>query len=256
MKKSLLKCLKRHSPVILSCLAATGVIGTVVMAVKATPKVQSRIREAENVKSSKLTKRETVVVAGAVYLPSVLMGVATILCIIGSNILSRKQQASLISAYALLDESYKSYKNAAKTVYGEEADVKITAEVAKDVYVSASGMTVYDSNWDDESEKKLFYDSYSKRYFTSTFATVISALYHINRNLALRGYVPINEFYEFLGVEKVEHGDCFGWIFNDLVEQGLLWLDFENYPVEFDDGLECYIVSSTLNPTFIDEDKL
>ena len=67
---------------------------------------------------------------------SVLLGVSTIACIFGANALNQKKQASLMSAYAMLNESYKQYRKAAKTVYGEDADDKIHAEMAKDAMVS------------------------------------------------------------------------------------------------------------------------
>ncbi|MCG5029675.1 DUF6353 family protein, partial [[Ruminococcus] torques] len=58
------------------------------------------------------------------------MGVSTIACIFGANALNQKKQASLMSAYVMLNESYKQYRKSAKTVYGEDADDKIHAEMA------------------------------------------------------------------------------------------------------------------------------
>lgn len=175
------------------------------------------------------------------------MGVSTIVCIFGANVLSRKNQASLISAYALLDESYKKYQKAAVQVYGEDADSKIKAEAAKETYITEDGRSLYEPDL-DESEKFLFYDYYSSRYFTSSIPAVINAQYHINRNLALKGEVTLNEFYEFLGLEEMEGGDEVGWNIDDLITGGILWLDFENRYTELDDGLRCCIISFMYDP--------
>lgn len=83
---------------------------TAVMAVKATPKALRLIEEAEKEKGKKLTKTETVKVAWTPYIPTVLVGASTIACIFGANVLNKRRQAALMSAYALLDSSYKEYK--------------------------------------------------------------------------------------------------------------------------------------------------
>ena len=55
-------------------------------------------------------------------------------CIFGSNVLNKRQQASLASAYALLDTSFKEYKKKVIDLYNEEADIEIRNEIAKDKY--------------------------------------------------------------------------------------------------------------------------
>ena len=55
-----------------------------------------------------------------------------------------------MSAYVMLNESYKQYRKSAKTVYGEDADDKIHAEMAKDAMVSSYdwGYQVYNMDMD------------------------------------------------------------------------------------------------------------
>ena len=110
--------LYRSSPTILTVVASIGVIATTITAVQATPKAIKLLKEAELEKGENLTKLEIVRVAGPTYIPSVLLGVSTIACIFGANALNQKKQASLMSAYVMLNESYKQYRKSAKTVYG------------------------------------------------------------------------------------------------------------------------------------------
>ena len=156
---------KQHGSKILTCVGALGVAATTIMAVKATPKAISLLQEAKEEKGEDLPTLETIRTAAPVYIPSVLIGVSTIACIFGANALNKKQQASMVSAYALLENSYKEYRNKVKDMIGEKADSEIEEEIRS-----------YEPNEDEESDqddKKLFLDLASLRYFESTMDEVV-----------------------------------------------------------------------------------
>lgn len=246
--------LRRASPAIMTCISIVGVIGTTTMAVRATPKALRLIKaKKDELKADKLTPMELVQTTWQCYIPSALIGTGTIACIIGIGVMGRRNRAVLTSAYAMLNESYKQYRQAAKRVYGGDADSKIHAEMAKDAYVHTSdwGYQVYNLDMDLESERVLCYDMISRRYFNTTMAAVINAQYHINRNLQLRGYCSVNEYYDFLGIEGIKYGDEMGWCLEDMFVDGFAWLDFDNRKTVLEDGLECYILS-TFDPTKFD----
>lgn len=239
--------LYRSSPTILTVVASVGVIVTTITAVRATPKAVKLLKEAELEKGENLTKVEIIRVAGPSYIPSALLGISTIVCIFGANALNQKKQASLMSAYAMLNESYKQYRKSAKIVYGEDADDKIHAEMAKDAMVSTYdwGYQVYNMDMDSESERLLFYDLSSKKYFRTTMAAVLNAQYHVNRNLSIRGNCSLNEYLSFLGVEGIDGGDDLGWDISYMAEEmDCYWLDFDNYKSTLEDGLECIIIDT------------
>ena len=142
--------IKRNTPTILTCLGAAGVIVTAVMAVKETPKALILLENTKEEKGEELTKLEKFKIAGPVYIPAVITGTATIACIFGSNIVSKNQQATLMSAYALLDSSYKEYKKKTEELYGEDAGRQIREEIAKDKYMG-DGILL-----DDNKELLLF----------------------------------------------------------------------------------------------------
>jgi hypothetical protein len=251
--------LKRSSPTILTCFSVAGVVGTTVLAVRATPKAleiinDERLERADNDEkfiygSTPLPIKDVIRLTWKCYIPAALVGLSTIACIFGANVLNKRNQASLASAYALLSESYQQYRKAAKTVYGDDADSKIKAQMAKDTYISDGwGYSVYSPDLDSESEKILCYDLFSRRYFTSTMAAVLNAQYHVNRNLQLRGEVSINEYYDFLGIDKIENGDDIGWSIDEFIEGGIAWLDFNNMHTVMDDGLECCVISALWDP--------
>lgn len=239
--------LYRSSPTILTVVASVGVIVTTITAVRATPKAVKLLKEAELEKGENLTKVEIIRVAGPSYIPSALLGISTIVCIFGANALNQKKQASLMSAYVMLNESYKQYRKSAKIVYGEDADDKIHVEMAKDAMVATYdwGYQVYNMDMDSESERLLFYDLSSKKYFRTTMAAVLNAQYHVNRNLAIRGDCSLNEYLSFLGVEGIDGGDDLGWDISYMVEEmDCYWLDFDNHKTTLEDGLECIIIDT------------
>lgn len=243
--------LKKNTSTILTCAGAAGVIATTVMAVQATPKALTLIKEEEAIKGGDLTKLEKVKVAGPTYIPAAITGVATIACIFGANVLNKRYQASLISAYALLDTSFKDYKRKLKELYGQETHNNIidslTIEKAENVNVTGAyfSMDCDLSIEDNDGSEKLFYDEFSNRYFEATIEQVISAEYHLNRNYTLRGYSVLNELYEFLGLETTDNGSVLGWMPTD---EGEYWIDFNHRKVVMDDGLECYIIEMPFEP--------
>lgn len=155
---------------LLTCIGAIGVVATSIMAVKATPKATKLLEASEKEKGDKLTKMEVVKIAGPAYIPSVIVGLSTIACIFGANILTRNSQASMASAYALLDRSYKEYRNKVNALYGEEADERVVAEVANDHYDEYDESVI-----DEESDDvKLFFDYNTLKMFRAPMNKVIN----------------------------------------------------------------------------------
>lgn len=233
--------LKRNSATILTCVGAAGVVITTVSAVKATPKAISLLEEAKEEKGEDLTKLEVVKAAAPAYVPAVIMGAATITCIFGANMLNKRQQAAIMSAYALLDKSYKDYRNKVEDLYGEEVDTHIKKEVVKD--------KLADKDIVLNDDEELFYDYFSDRYFNATKHAVQQAEYHLNRNLVQRDYAYVNEFYEELGLEPIDGGWDLGWSPGMNLETAWQeWLDFGHEKVVMDDGLECTIITFYIEP--------
>ena len=242
---------KRNSATILTCVGGVGVVSTAVLAAKAAPKATKLLEEAKQEKKEELSKWEIVRVAGPVYAPTIVTGMATLACIFGANVLNKRNQAALMSAYALVDTKYKEYRNKVKELYGEETDQEvinaIAVEKAGDVYVSAECLCENCdlSVEDNDGEPKLFYDEHSNRYFEATIERVIQAEYHLNRNFTLRGHVYLNEFYEFLGLPQTDFGEEMGWSCSD----GYSWIDFEHTLITKDDGgPDIYAINAIFPP--------
>lgn len=236
------KFLNRNGSTILTCLGGVGLIATSVMTAKATPKAMQLLEEAKEEKGDDLTKLEIVKAAGPSYIPAVLTGAATIACIFGANALNKRHQASLISAYALIDNSYKEYKKKVGELYGEDADEKVVEEIAKDKFAEAPIVVGGDN--------QLFYEEFSGRYFEAPMEAVIAAEYEMNRKLAVEyGGIYLNEWFDLLGLEVTDYGEHLGWsacYLSEVYWQN--WIDFQHHTVELDDGLECVIITMQMEP--------
>lgn len=234
--------LKRHSSTILTCVGAAGVIVTSVLAVKATPKALALLEEAKAEKEEELTKLEIIEVAGPAYIPAILTGAATITCIFGANVLNKQQQASLMSAYALLENSYKEYQSKAKELYGKDADERIKQEIVRGMY-----KTKTPSN----DDKQLFFDFFTMEFFESTIEEVMAAEEAFNRILVTNNYASLNEYCDVLGIPRAEYGFELGWSSDlDKTFYGYSWIDFEHEKAVMSDGLECTIITMSREPEF------
>lgn len=197
---------RKHGSRILTGLGIVGFVATVVTAVKATPKAVEIIKEKENEKQAPLTTFEKAKCAAHCYIPAALTGTATVVCIVGANITNLKIAASLSSGCALIVDQFNRYRNSAKDIYGEEGHRAIvehmeTVDREETYPYSSGGIVAHGFDLPENSEQYLFFDTISEVFFTATYEEVLQALYHLNRNFAGRGYLPLNEYYEFLGIE-------------------------------------------------------
>ncbi len=242
---------KRNSSTILTVLGCAGVVATAVLSARAAPKAKRLLANAELEKGEELTVLEKTETVALTYLPAILTGSATIFCICGAQILNQHQQASMASAYALLDQSYKDYRRKLKQLYGEEADQRIieaiAVEKAEKVHINADYMfSDCDLSLDESTGKTtLFYEEYSKRFFSATVEQVQNAEYHLNRNYALGGSVILNDLYSFLGLAPTDFGEILGWAPTD---EGEYWIEFNHRKAKLKDGTEFYIIEMPFKP--------
>lgn len=230
--------IKKNAPTILSCLGVAGVATTTIMGIKATPKAIDILdsQEEELPRFKKFTK------VLPVYIPTILMGTATISCILGAHVLNQQQQAVLMSAYGYLDSAFKEYRGKVNELYGEDADKNVRREIAKDKYESRP--------IPEYAETKLFYDEIGGRYFEATLNDIQNALYQANRLYNLHMTFSLNELYDLLKLPRIESGEVLGWsATKDWEILGSTWIDIRWEPMTMPDGMECLVLSYSVEPS-------
>lgn len=249
MNKQLPRSIRKALPTALAVLASVGVGATAYSSGKAAVRAH---KELERLHKDESDKKEQFKLVWKYYIPTAAIGVGTIICIFGSNTCNRRNQASLASAYALVERAYKEYTDKVKELYGMETHNSIldsiAREKAKDVPLYGESFCGLNSlDFEVDEELRLFYDSFSGRYFESTIGRVLQAEYHLNRNFTLGGAVTLNDYFGFLGLEQTEEGDVLAW--SPYNCDGIAWLDFNHHKEMLDDTLECCVIDMVFIPT-------
>lgn len=251
---NLQKFIEKHSSAILTGISVIGVGITTGLAINSTIKAVKIIEDktVELTKHEKIyadnnpytvaippkfTKKDILYYTWKQYIPVAVSGLSTILCIVGIHCLNRCMQASLISAYALLDNTYKEYKQKIHELYPDDPKViNFEHEVIKSKFKKDMIL---------DEDKQLFFDYQTMQYFESTMEDVMDAERHMNECLAEDGYVCINELYEYLDLPTTLYGWQMGWSYSTsdkLYSEDDIKLTFSYEKVVMDDGLECIII--------------
>lgn len=235
------------SPIALTILGCAGVIATAVTAVKATPKALKIIeKEFEDVPP---TKKEAVEATWKCYIPSAIIGIATIGCVIGSTGISYKSQASLISAYTLLERSYKEYKDKVKELFGEDGEREVKASIVRDHFMEGDHIPT------PLGEKLIFYIDHYEDFFERTMLEVKDAEYELNRKFTREGLATLNDFFRLLDLPETEIGELIGWSIDGAYEEsGYFWIEFEHTLITMDE-VECYAIDTPYRPDFLYSQK-
>ena len=243
--------LNKNSPTILTGCAVAGLMGTTVMAVSATPEALRLIMCEENLRAKEgtslsLTKVEIIKLTWKCYIPTVLMGGATIACVIGANAIGLKRNAALASLYSLTEKSLKEYQGKVIETIGEKKEQKIQDEIAKDHLLKNPPRS--DEIISTGNGETLCYDSLSGRYFKSDIEKIRKAENLLNKDLLADNFISLNEIYEELGLPPIGLGDEVGWA---------LWIDDGDDLVSFAyssqltaDGIPCLVLNYAVKPKF------
>lgn len=228
--------LKKQLPNILTAMSMCGVVATAYLASKATKDAEERIFESTNDmdKFSNLDLVTKVRITYPAYIPTAITALSTIGCILGANILDRRHQADITSAYIMLDQAFRKYRNKVIELEGADIDRNIRSNIVKDRYRDEKC-----SHSDDGM--LIFYEEHYGKFFERHMSEVIDAQYQLNRKFAIDGEASVNDFLQYLGLEGVPGGNTIGWTIEDDYFT-YPWLDFDHELVILEDGMECHSI--------------
>ena len=237
--------LSKNSPAILTSVSVVGVATTAILAVKATPKAMRLIEELEEYKSEldePVTKKDIIKETWKCYIPAMVVGGATVACIIGSNSINTRRNAALASVYSLSEKAMKEYQAKVVETIGEKKHQEIKDKVAserikndpvgdKEIVITGNG-------------EMLCYDALSGRYFKSDIEKIKSSINQLNRDLLSEMYITLNDVYYTLGLAPTKLGDQMGWH----VENGLVDPRFSSQLTE--NGVPCLVLDFAVEPKY------
>ena len=271
---------QKHSPEILAGVGVVGVVASTVMACKATMKLndileesketRDKIKEVENnpayedkytpedaKKDLTINYMQTSMKIAKLYAPAVLLGSASLGCLLASNDILRKRNAALSAAYMTVDKGFKEYRQRVAERFGEEVEKEIRynikAEEIETTVVNEDGSevtvkeTVKTMDPNLYSDYARFFDEYNPNWQNDPEYNLMflkSQQQYANDLLIARGRLFLNEVYDMLGMERSKAGQVVGWVYNEANPSGDNFVDFGIYDLHkertraFVNGLE------------------
>lgn len=234
---------EKHSSEVLIGIGIAGFISTTVLAVKATPKAITLLdgKRAELSKET-LTAAETIKTVWKCYIPATVSGVISISCILGSAALSHNQKAALAAAYTLSENSFSDYKEKALEALGEKKEKDICDKVAEK-HISENPVSNNEVVITGKGDT-LCYDILSGRYFNSNIENIKRAVNEVNRRMRDEISIPLNDFYDEIGLPAIKLGDYLGWD----IDKGYVDVIFSSRISEND--VPCLVINHNNPPSY------
>lgn len=249
--KNLGGIISKNSPTILTGVAVGGLITTVILAVRATPKALRILDEEKDDYIDKLVEEgrvkdfnswDIIQLTWKCYIPAAAVGTATIACIIGANSISLRRNAALASVYSITEAAFKEYQAKVTETLGKNKEEKIRDEIAKE-RITNNPPGKAEIIFTGKGEV-LCYDSYTGRYFKGDIETIRKIENELNRRLRDEMFIGLNELYYELGLAPTKLGNEMGWD----MDHGYLEFKFSSQLT--DEEQPCLVVDYEVYPRF------
>jgi uncharacterized protein DUF6353 len=242
---------QKHSPKILFVAGSIGVVGTVVLACRATLKMtdvldnhedetkilavrlggkfqndDSQITQDEHDALARKLQIKTAVDITKLYAPAVGVGIVSIAALTGSHVILTKRNGAVMAAYAGLDRAYKRYRQNVIDVHGKEDDQKF-ASGARNVHVEeqlANGKTKITVKTEMDKGGKYSGSPYAalfdekSQWWTpmpgGNSDIIFMRQSWANDKLKSKGHLFLNEVYDFLDLPRTKAGAVVGWVYD------------------------------------------
>ena len=226
---------QKSSPEVLLAAGIVGMVGSTVLACRATLKMDAVLDEtkeklitAKTLEHRDYSERDrqrdisliyyqTGIKVVKLYTPAIVLGGLSIYALTTSHSIMAKRAAALTAAYGALEKGFSEYRGRVIEKYGEEEDRNlrygsqqieevdskgkkqlVTRVGRDDPSIYARFFDVSSSSWNKEPEYNLMFLQCQQNY--------------ANDKLHARGHVFLNEVYDMLGLERSKAGAVVGWI--------------------------------------------
>lgn len=243
--KSLKTGISKRSPQILTAVAILELAATVYLSIKATPKAEKLIKDAEEKKGDKLTPVEVVKTAWKPYVPAVIVGMSAVSCMIGANTVHTRRNAALAAACQLAETTFNDYKEKVIETVGEKKEELIRDSVAQNL-VNKTPESFEESNIINTGKgTTLFKDWASGRAFRHDRVEIERAVNRLNHRINTDYSVSLSEFYYEIDLDPTGISDSLGWSRD---QTGLIDVKFS--PAVAPNGEPCFLVHFARGPIY------
>jgi hypothetical protein len=257
---------QKNAPTILFGTGVIGMVGSTVLACRATLKLSDVLVDAKNDlklandipqadydEANQKRGKDVAIIYGRnvgkvakLYGPSILLGAASIGCLTKSHNLLNERNVALTAAYGIVDGAFKQYRARVVEEYGEEADKRLRYNLEEVDVVGENGkkqkqLALVEGDPDGHSQYARFFDSHNANWNPEpeyNWVFLRCQQNWANDMLKARGHLFLNEVYDALGMEHTTAGSVVGWYYS-ATDGGDNYVDFGLYNA--DDVLHDYV---------------
>jgi len=229
--------LSKTSPQVLFGIGVAGMVGSTVLACRATLKMSDVLEKAQgNLETAReldhpdyserdrsrdvsLIYFQTGVQVFKLYLPAIVVGGVGIAALTSSHRILTSRNVALTAAYGALEKGFNQYRARVIDKYGEDEDRNFRYGTREETITdpdTGKKKTVTRVAVDgDPSIYARFFDSYSTEWSKEPEYNLIflkCQQNYANDLLRARGHVFLNEVYDMLGIPRSKAGAVVGWV--------------------------------------------
>lgn len=238
---------KKNSPAIMFGAGVVGVVATVVLASRATLKLEDAIDEtnsniekakflyengyegkpfyadeAEFKKDMTLAQIKGVINIAKLYAPAIIVGSLAIGALTGAHVTLQRRNGALVMAYAALEKGFREYEARVRKEVGDEKarELKYDTEEVEVLSEGKKGEPIVErvkraAGPGDHPYAKLFGPGNDCWNVTPEYNIVFlrAQQNYWNDQLQVKGYVLLNDVYKSLGFEPTSTGAVVGWVY-------------------------------------------
>lgn len=263
---------QQNAPTILFGVGVVGMIGSTVLACRATLKLEEILEthqtdmkvakdmlldrpdiynEQEQRKDIALIHTRSVLALGKLYGPSILVGATSIGCLTKSHNLLNERVAAVTAAYAAIDSAFERYRQRVTEKYGYEEDRQLRYGAEEvDVVDEDTGKLTKAFRASDESPSGYarHFDQFSANWSKDPEYNLLflrNQQNWFNDLLKVRGHVFLNEVYDALDLSHTRAGSVVGWVVgtdgDNFIDFGI-WDTRNDRAIDFVNGREASIL--------------
>lgn len=249
---------QQASPTLLFAGGIVGMVGTVVLASKATLRLEEVLEESQakladvnklqhdaysdqdRVHDKAVIYTDAAIKVTKLYGPAIVLGVASVGMLAGSHRILTKRNAALSAAYTALEKGFKQYRQRVIDDLGEEKD--------REFYYGTQTVETVDPETGKKSKQKVKGDGALPPYakiFDETNPNwqgipdldrvfLEAQQRYATDKLRANGHLFLNDVYKALGMEPTEAGQIVGWWLGAEDNDGYVDFGFGNWPATAD----------------------
>ena len=202
-----------NSTALLTAVGVAGTVGTAVLTGQASFKAARILSDIEHHEDTDPDRwaatpsTEKVKLVWKCYIPPVVVGGVTVTAIVFANRIGTRRAAAIAAAYSVTEKAFTEYKDKVVEVIGEKKEEAVRDAIAQD-HVDANPP---DNSVIVVAGKSLCLESYTGRYFETTYEAVKNAENAITAEVLRDGFASLGDFYYMLGLARTSDCEDVGW---------------------------------------------